>query len=44
MVPFQARTKDISLLENIQPGYGTHPAYYSMDTEGPFPRSKVTGV
>jgi hypothetical protein len=39
-----SRARDLSLLHNIQIGYGTHPASYPMGAGCSFPRSKAAGV
>jgi hypothetical protein len=38
MVQLPEGIRDLSLLRNIQRGYGFHAVFYSMGTDGPFPR------
>jgi len=37
MVQFPAGTREYSLLQNVQTGFGVHSASYSMGTKGSFP-------
>jgi len=38
MVQFPAGTREYSVLQNVQTGFGVHSASYSMGTKGFFPR------
>jgi hypothetical protein len=43
VVPYMPWESDLSLLQSVQTGSGTHSASYSMDTEGSFLVGMVAG-